>query len=76
MVSTVKAWVGAVLAALTALSVALKDHGSVNWGDIAAIVAAAMAGWQGVYWSPRYRRRSGGGQELSNGDSRPSRRNT
>lgn len=54
MVSTAKAWVGAVSAALTAATVAAADHpNGLRWWDYVAIAGAAVAGFSGVYWAPR-----------------------
>jgi ABC-type sugar transport system substrate-binding protein len=54
-VSAAKAWVGASLAAAAAASGALAENGRFSWGDICVIIGAFVAGYQGVYWTPRIR---------------------
>ena len=52
--TTAKAWIGATLAAISAVGVALKtEHGKLSFTDIPIILGAFIAGWQGVYWTPR-----------------------
>jgi hypothetical protein len=53
-VTTWKAWMGAALAVIAAVGADLKaEHGKLSLSDIPVLIGAAVAGYQGVYWTKR-----------------------